>query len=395
MAVPENSPALVDAIATRIATAPQQRISFAEYMDWVLYHPQHGYYGGGNAAIGAEGDFFTAASLGSDWGELLAEQFAEMWAVLGCPQPFSLVEVGAGQGQLAADILHHLQQHQPQLLAALDYTIVEQAPALAARQQERLQPWRDRGVAIQWRSLEAIPPDSLTGCVFANEVADAMPVHRVTLEGGRLREIYVTTASGQNGPFAETSGELSTPRLAQYLRWVGIELPSPAYPDGYRTEVNLAALDWLQAIAERLHRGYVLIVDYGYSAQRYYSPQRHQGTLQCYTQHQRNAHPYAGIGRQDMTAHVDWTALQQQGEACRLATLGLTQQGPFLMALGLGDRLAALSDGNWDVSTALRRRDALHQLIDPAGLGNFGVLIQTKGLSEAERHRSLKGLQTP
>ena len=176
---------------------------------------------------------------------------------------------------------------------------------------------------------------------------------------------------------------------------------APGYPEGYRTEVNLAALDWLETVSDRLQRGYVVTIDYGYPASRYYAPARSQGTLQCYYQHQHHGDPYIHVGQQDLTAHVNFTALERQGDRCGLQNLGFTQQGLFLMALGLGDRLTALSAGGSTIATAddisriFQRREVLHSLMDPMGLGNFGVLVQSKGLSDAEQERSLKGLQQP
>ena len=385
--------ALCEAIASRIANAGD-RITFAEYMDLVLYEPNHGYYATNAVKIGPQGDFFTSPHLGADFGELLAEQFVQMWEILGRPLPFTLLELGAGQGLLAADILKYLYHRYPDLWAALDYIIVERSVALRNEQQQRLQTREGDSLPVRWASLDEIPGDSIIGCCFSNELVDALPVHQFVIEGGQLQEIYVTT------DLLEVTDEPSTPRLAEYFGLVRIELPSSAYPDGYRSEVNLAALDWLSAIALRLQRGYLLTIDYGYQAERYYSPTRSQGTLQCYYHHRRHDNPYIHIGRQDITAHVDFTALELWGEVCGLHKLGFTQQGLFLMALGLGDRIAALSTsglsgGAPDLASLLRRREALHQLIAPLGLGGFGILVQSKGLTEAEVAQPLKGLSFP
>ncbi len=393
-AVNDFNPALCDVLARRIAESPQQHISFAEYMDLVLYHPQHGYYATKAINIGQQGDFFTSPHLGPDFGELLAEQFVQMWGILGRFLPFTLLEIGAGQGFLAADILEYLERHYPDFFAALDYVIVERSDALKQQQQQRLQNLgdafgKDFVQRLRWCSLEEIPAGSITGCCFSNELVDALPVHQFMIQEGQLREIYVTTKDGFN--FEEVIGA-STPLLAEYFDLVGIKLPSSAYPDGYRSEVNLAALDWLKMVASRLQHGYLLTIDYGYPASRYYSPARSQGTLQCYYRHRHHNNPYLNIGRQDITAHVDFTALERWGEICGLANLGFTQQGLFLMALGLGDRLAALSSSGQGLAPLLQQREALHQLIDPTGLGGFGVLVQSKGLLETTQR--LKGLSS-
>ncbi len=419
---PDDEP-LRSLISRHIAAAPHQRITFAEYMDWVLYHPQQGYYASGAVNIGSEGDFFTSPHLGKDFGELLAEQFAEMWHTLGRPAPFTLMEMGPGQGLLAADVLRYLYRHHPDCFDALDYIIVEKAAGLIAQQQQLLQRFRlptkdtSQSLPIRWCSLKEIPENSITGCCFSNELVDALPVHQFVIEEGQLREIYVTTSNAAEDSvpldavasseinFVEVTDTPSTPQLREYFDFVGIDLMSGAYPDGYRSEVNLAALDWLKSVANRLQRGFLLTIDYGYPAQRYYLPARHQGTLQCYYRHQHHDNPYLYVGHQDITAHVDFTALERQGELCGLRKLGFTQQGLFLMALGLGDRLTALSStdnargqaiaGAKDVMTIMRRREALHQLMNPMGLGGFGVLVQSKGLTAEEEKRTIKGLTVP
>ncbi|BAU04183.1 class I SAM-dependent methyltransferase [Fischerella sp. NIES-3754] len=408
----DSHSALCAAIADRIANSPNQRITFATYMDMALYHPDYGYYSTQAVNIGKRGDFFTSVHLGPDFGELLAEQFVQMWEILGQPVPFSLVEMGAGQGHLALDILNYLKLRYPNFFAALQYIIVEKSPILRQEQQQRLQEFT---VQIQ-SSLEEILSNSIVGCFFSNELVDALPVHQFILEQGQLREIYVTlqqesivnsqelsTPPLLTSPrppipptsFTEITAEPSTPKLAEYFDLVGIQFPENVYPEGYRSEVNLAALDWLSVVADRLQRGYVLTIDYGYPASRYYNPRRSQGTLQCYWHHQRHNNPYINIGRQDITAHVDFTALERWGERCGLAKVGLTQQELFLMALGLGDRIAALSYTNQPISDLLRRRDALRQLLDPFGLGGFSILAQSKGLKETETFQLLKGFTVP
>ena len=391
--LPDRTSDLSNLIIQQILHSSDCQISFAEYMEMALYHPHYGYYAANHGKIGAHGDFLTSPHLAVDFGELLAEQFAEMWQVLGQPQPFTLVEIGAGQGLLATDVLSGLQRQHPDCFAALEYVIVEKSAALITEQQQRLKSWQS-GVKIEWRSLDETPADSIAGCVFSNELIDAFPVHLVTLTDRKLQEIYVTA---QPNGFAEVIDQPSTSRLTDYFDLNGIDLFSPNYSDGYRTEVNLAALDWLGLVSDRLQRGYILTIDYGYAATRYYNSRRSQGTLQCYYQHSHHNNPYIHVGQQDITAHVDFTALERQGDRCGLKTLGFTQQGLFLMALGLGDRLTALSQSDaknaQDIQQAILRRDALHQLMNPMGLGNFGVLIQSKGLTKQETERTLIGLR--
>jgi SAM-dependent MidA family methyltransferase len=444
-----SHPELCQFIRQKIQERPQKRVTFAEYMTWVLYHPEYGYYSRG-AGIGASGDFATSPHLCADFGETLAEQFVEMWQVLGCPQSFQLVEMGAGQGILAGDILRYLRDRYPDFFRAIEYIVVEKSESLKTEQQHRL-----RNAPIQWCNFEELDRNSIVGCFFSNELVDAFPVHQFVIQSGKLHEIYVAIATersvktipsfvdvGVNGidpswdyrgvqmshcgrmPFAPTNspnrpggcytapneekiefvevvGEPSNSQLAEYLEFSGVDITQ--YPEGYRSEVHLAALDWVEMVAQRLQRGYVLTIDYGYSADRYYSLGRDRGTLQCYYRHRYHDNPYVYIGNQDITAHVNFTALQRQGELLGLSTLGFTPQGLFLMALGWGDRLVQLGNSPQgqktatarDIARIMQRRQTLHALIDPMGFGKFGVLIQGKGLSDEESGRWLKGLTEP
>jgi SAM-dependent MidA family methyltransferase len=341
---------LLDLLLNEIQQQPDRRITFATYMELVLYAPEVGYYARTPDRIGSRGDFFTSPHLGVDFGEMLAIQLAEMWELLDRPRPFTVVEMGAGQGLLAKDILNYWQQQYPELLA--DYVIVETSAAMRRCQQQVLvnQP-------VRWVEWADLSPESITGCLFSNELIDALPVHQVVVRDGELQEVYVTVDN--DNQLQEILGTPSTPQLLEYFEQA--EIPILSYADGYRTEVNLAAID------------YLLLIDYGYTSQRYYNPQRSQGTLQCYYQHRYHSNPYLHIGQQDLTAHVDFTSLIRQGNLWGLQELGFTKQGMFLMALGLADRIAEPG--------TLERRQALHQLIDPIGLGGFGVLLQGKNVA--------------
>jgi SAM-dependent MidA family methyltransferase len=374
------------ALFTKITQAPDGKISFADYMDWVLYAPHYGYYQTQNLDIGQRGDFFTSVSLGADFGELLAKQFQEMWQNLGQPSAFDLVEMGAGTGALAQDILQFLQVHFPECYAVVRYTIIEISEALIQKQKSNLSLLLEK---ITWSNWDEIPEQTWTGCCFSNELVDALSVHLVTLHQQELQEIFLTVQEDQ---LQEIIAPLSTSKIQDYFTLNQIELTAQNYPEGYRTEVNLQALDWLTTVASKLKMGYLLTIDYGYPAVKYYHPQRSQGTLTCYYQHRHHHDPYIHFGQQDITAQVNFTALEKWGESCQLVTLGFTQQALFLMGLGLGDRLMELSTGQYDFATLLKRRDALHQLIEPTGLGKFGVLIQGKGLTPEQRQFPLSGL---
>ncbi|MGA1621239.1 MAG: class I SAM-dependent methyltransferase [Synechocystis sp.] len=366
-------------------------MTFAEFMAWVLYQPEFGYYSGGQVDIGMRGDFVTAIALGPDFGELLTQQFVEMWQRLGEPDTFTLLELGAGTGAFAKTVLDYAAQHYPDFYQALSYQIIEESAALRQRQRRLLTPQQETG-HIQWLTWADITPHSLTGCCFSNEFFDALPVHRVGIKGGTLKEQYIeATESGLQSVW----DDLSTPDLVDYFTSFGLQLTCPPYAEGYETEVNLHAQVVLEKISRVLHQGWVLSVDYGHPAGKYYHPQRSGGTLQCYFQQRHHNNPFVNLGEQDLTAHVNFTALELWGERLGLQRLDFSQQAPFLMNLGLGDRLLALSSGQYDLNEIFSRRALLHQLIDPTGLGKFGVLLQGKNLSKKVTESPLQGFRPP
>ena len=386
-----NSPALYKIVSAQIQSAAESRITFAEYMELALYHEDYGYYSSGKVGIGSEGDFFTAVSLGADFGELLGIQLVEIWHKLGCPQPFHVVEMGAGNGDLAFDILGFLMTQATDFIEATEYIIIEKSPKLIARQQQRLADYTgtEDHIKITWQDWSQIHSNSITGCFISNELLDAFPVHRV-IKQDKLQELYLSL---DNGKLTEKAGKLSTNAISEYFELIQVDLNSSEYPESYTTEVNLAALDWLATVHSKLQQGYIITIDYGYDATKYYYPRRNEGTLQCYYQHRRHNNPYVNLGEQDITSHVNFTALENYGAQHELETVGFLKQGLFLMALGLGDRLQELSSGKFNMMQIMQRRDALHQLINPMGLGGFGVLVQGKGLDASQK--TLKGLTIP
>lgn len=375
----------------------QEAIPFAEFMEIALHH-EAGYYNQQAANMGQRGDFFTSVHLGSAFGECLAVQMVELWQRLGSPRVFDLVEMGAGQGWLAHDILTHLRDRYPECFDCVRYTIIEKSTKLITQQQITLQALTDSGISIQceihWKTWLEIDSQSITGCIFSNELVDAFAVHQVQKVEDRLMEVYVTLEGGR---LTEVFKPLSTEAIADYFQALNVDLLSSNYSEGYRTEVNLQALDWLETVNDRLLQGYLITIDYGYSARRYYQPSRSSGTLQCYYQHQVHGDPYVNLGQQDITAHIDFTTLQLQGDRLGWVNLGLTQQAVFLMHLGLGDQIAALGQPEPGLSgqgilDRLKQRDALHRLIDPSGLGGFGVLVQGKGLPATALKTPIAGL---
>ena len=347
----------------RAAIEAKGRITFAEFMALALYGPG-GYYTGGEAQrIGAAGDFFTSPHAHPAFGALISVQLEQMWRLLGCPERFDVVEAGAGGGRLARDATDFASALDASFAAAVAYQEIE--------------------------GYGAELPDGFTGCLLSNELFDAFPVHRVRMAGGKLCEVYVTLSD--DGQFVEALDEPSTPRLAARLASEGVELG-----EGWTAEVSLEAADWMKDAASRLARGYAITVDYGDPAERLYSERRSGGTLRAHYQHTASGDPYARVGRQDLTAHVDFTALIDSGEAAGLMPVTLMTQREFLANLGAEVLLDAIAGSDGPKQADVK---GLRSLLDPAGLGGFRVLVQAKGApaaalacldGEAER-RDLKG----
>lgn len=383
----KNNP-LLEKIFETINNSPEKKITFAEYMNLCLYDPEYGYYNSDKIIIGKEGDFFTSPSLSSDFGELLAIQLEEFWQILGKPSNFKLVEMGAGNGNLALNILEYINKYYPNFASSIEYIIIEQSLALQITQKNLLLNHFNNSIPITWKHWESIEDDSIIGCFFSNELIDAMPVHLIRYFQNKIEEIYIIK-NDQN--LLTKYDTLSDEKIANYFKIMDINFTENNYPDNYQTEVNLQAIDWLKQVFSKLKQGYLLTIDYGYSAQKYYHPQRSEGTLKCYYRHRHHHNPYINIGNQDITCHTNFTALEKYGEIFGFSNLAYTQQALFLMSLGLGNRLNELSNGKISLTELLQRRQQLHSLINPEGLGNFGVLLQSKNLSPWQNEFSLKG----
>jgi SAM-dependent MidA family methyltransferase len=328
-------------------------LSFRDFMELALYHPELGYYSRSPSPIGADGDYYTSAFLTGMYGELLAVQLEEMWRVLG-KRDFTIVEYGAGTGLLCRDILFRLKQ-QPELYEKLDYIIIERSAAMRAR---------ERGILpgkVKWAgSIGEIGP--VRGCVLSNELVDNFSVHRVVMEE-ELMEVCVD----YDGGFKERLRP-APDVLCDYLVSLGVDLPR-----GYRAEVCLEATKWIQEVGAALEKGWIITVDYGYPAAVLYS--RRSGTLACYHRHQVHHCPYEWIGEQDITCHVNFSALDHWGRRQGLETCGFTSQGHFLQALGLTAQLRTrevmgICEGD---------RLALRVFLTEMGQ-KFKVLIQRKGV---------------
>lgn len=358
--------ALEDDIRQQIAR--RGGIPFSEFMQLCLYHPQHGYYMHSRPRIGAQGDFFTSSSVHRLFGRLISRQLLQMWQLLGS-KDFTIVEQGAGEGHLALDILDALRDDEPEFYQTLRYCIVEISPDNRQRQAATLAAHLDR---VDWRCFDEL--EAVQGCFLSNELIDAFAVSIVEKHNGSLEEVFVIE---KNGELSEELRPLATTEIKDHFDALGVE---PL--EGNRAEVCLEAGQWMSAVAQKLERGFVLTVDYGYPAGELYAPFRRQGTLMCYHQHVANDNPYQHIGCQDITAHVDFTLLQQRGENHGLNTLYFAEQYRFLIGLGFVEEIVRLQQQEQDEKKSLALRMTLKNLILPdGGMGEiFKVLIQGKGV---------------
>lgn len=384
MAGPENKE-LRQVILDRIRECG--RIPFAEFMDLALYHRQHGYYHSSREKIGPGGDYYTSPNVHPIFGHLIARQLHQMWEVLGCASPFTIAEMGAGKGLLCSDILHYCRDHLAKFYEAIVYLLAEKSPAFQEEQRSLLEKFLASGM-VKWVSPDVLLHGErpFSGCLLSHELIDSFPVHLIQKEGSELREIYVAY---DGKTFSEILGPLSTPALGDYLHSYGFPLQ-----EGQRAEVNLPALEWVEGVSRALQRGFALTIDYGYEAAELYHPARREGTLLCYFRHTTSPNPYQRIGYQDLTSHVNFSALIKKGETVGLKKIGYTEQYRFLTALGLLPDLEELekSSQRYSLPDFLKNKLAMKSFLIPEGLGTlFKVLAQSKGLGEPR----LRGFEDP
>ncbi len=352
----ENS-ALKDAIVTRIEA--DNGISFRDFMEMALYEPDLGYYVSQRGAVGREGDYLTSPEVSPLFGAMVGRQLREMWEAMGNPGRFQIVEVGAGTGQLCHDIMRWAARAAPAFAGSIDYVLVERSEAMIERQKRLL---ADDRLSDSVRWSEAMPA-GVHGCILSNELLDAMPVHRVSVEDGVLQEVSVTWDGSR---FREELRKPSTPEIGSYFERLGL-LPG----EGCRAEVNLAAQDWMRQAAAALEQGFLMAFDYGYAAEDLYASWRTDGTLLCFYRHNPSSDPYARIGRQDITSHVDFTSLRAAGEEFGLTRLGLVPQSEFLSSLGIMEALTPPAEGDTDIEEYVARRRAVTELLDPGWTGAY------------------------
>ena len=367
---------LAAVLAERIRNAGP--ISFAEFMRECLYHSEYGYYL--RPIAQRFGDYYTSADVHAIFGRLLARQLEEMWELLGSPRPFLAVEAGAGAGRLAGDILDFAAREFPAFYAAIEYIAVERSATRRAEHAQRLARHIAAGRVLTATEVPAAIP---AGCIFSNELLDALPTHRVMMDGGELREVYVGLESEQ---FTEMLRAPSTPVLGQYFRKQGITLQ-----EGQQAEVCLDACRWIEDAGRAIGRGFVITIDYGHEAHALYDERHNRGTLLAYRNHTVTENILDAPGEQDLTAHVNFTALDLWGRHSGLARTGLVTQSQFLVGLGRANEFGDLYEPGQSEVEKLRARLLLKNLIHPEGMGEkFQILIQHKEI-ETPRLTGLSG----
>ena len=353
-------------------------LTVAAFMDLALYDSELGYYARAAQRSGRAGDFFTSVDVGPLFGHLLEVQLEEMTRILNSAfgiQNSDLVEAGAGNGRLSADLLRAAKRRDPAFYESIRLHLVD-----ASAEARRAQAGTLGDVAERLASSGGSLPDSFVGVLIANELLDALPVHQVVMREDGLREVYVISRQSQSQSETEhcrletVEGEPSTPALAEYLDRLGVVLEP-----GWRAEINLRAVDWIRDAAGRLRRGFIILIDYGHDARELYSAAHSAGTLTTFVKH-RSGGPEGSAdrpawlqqpGEQDLTAHVDFTSVRTAAEAEGMTAIGFLDQTYFLLGL---------LDGLSDPQSAIRNPQ-FKTLMLPGGIGStHKVLILGKGV---------------
>jgi len=364
----------------RIEQEIRQRgpIPFSRYMELCLYEPELGYYARSHEQFGKAGDFYTSSDVHAIFGRLVARQFEEMWRAQGTPGRIEIVELGPGRGLFARDVLDWSREKFPDFFRALHYTLVEGSAGLREKLASVLGEHITAGKAVITRDVASyVSTENVI--IFANEFFDALPVEvlsnhgamRVGWEAGRFVESFVAASAAE----------------MEYLDRYSI------HPEeGERVEAGLEAHRWMQTIAQSVRRGFVIVIDYGYVREELLAG-CHRGTIMCYRQHSASDNPYEAPGGQDITAHVNFTALRAAGEHAGLEYLGLLTQAQFLMGVGEETQFSeAFEDAQLPQERAKRVLQLKH-LVTPAGMGEtFDVLVMAKGVGK-KKTRQLGGLR--
>jgi SAM-dependent MidA family methyltransferase len=358
-------------LAARLRTQIERTgpITFRDWMAAALYDERAGYYNRADRTRwGRAGDYRTSPERSPLFAATCARYFAKLYEELGAPETFAIIEAGAGDGHFAAGALATLAHEHPRVFAATRYLIDEQSAEASARARTRLASF---AAHIAFRPLTET--DVRTGIIFANELLDALPVHRVVRRDGQLRELCVKVNGA--GDFEWVECELSTPRLAEHFARLRVSLA-----EGQQAEVNLAAEDWLARAAAALERGYVVLFDYGAQASELYDASvRPEGTLRAFRRHRLHTDMLARPGEQDLTTTVDWTQMEQTAARLGLHTTLFARQDDFLLRAGLLAQLEQMSARLPTEAERIALRVSARDMILPGGMSqSFQVLVLRK-----------------
>jgi SAM-dependent MidA family methyltransferase len=362
--------------AQRVAREVQQhgRITFARFMELALFDPAVGYYVRPTAGPGVHGDYVTSPELHAAFGGLCCLQIAEMWQALGSPSPFWLVEAGPGRGTWMADVLRMADEVRPALARALRVVLVEPSATLRQFQRNQLARWANR---IRWiSSLDQVDRLPGPGALFANEVLDALPFHRVIMAADGLQERYVDV---HDGSLVEVDAEPSTPALAAQLRAGSAKLSV-----GQEAEISLVAAEWVDRATQVLDTGFLLLIDYGAPADQLYGNAHPRGTLRCFDRHTLGGDPLSNVGEQDITADVDFSSVSRVAARAGWELAGATSQRFFLTRLGLPSLVKWIENRPFTRSDRRAQEVALDLLVDPDALGDLLVVALQKASGGAE-----------
>ena len=342
-------------------------ITFRDFMEAALYDPDYGYYQTGRLKIGPEGDYYTSSNVHPAFGAVLARAFVDLSSQLGAHHGLrTIVEMGAGTGRLASDVLMAMRERHTAFFHQVDYVVVEASEEMARRGRELLAGFDGH---VRWSNLAELEQAPITGIFFSNELVDAMPIHRVRFKQSGIEEQYVTVGEG----LALIWGEPSTPRLMNYFERASVKLA-----EGQIAEINLDAIEWLARVSRAIERGFLITIDYGDASPLLYADGREKGTLRSFCKHRLIDSPLERVGEQDITSSVNFTALMEYGRQSGLETVSYERQVAFLVRMGLIEMIEEREDKS-PSREELTGRLALKNLFVPGGVSdNFRVLIQRK-----------------
>jgi SAM-dependent MidA family methyltransferase len=356
-------------------------IPFSRYMEMCLYDPEDGYYSRNSEQFGKAGDFYTSSDVHAVFGRLLARQFEEMWRVLGSPEKIRVLELGPGRGLFARDVLDWSEKKFPEFFRAVDYSLWERSAALKARLRSTLERHFTAGKISFSQGLEPPlhrRPSDVPVIVFANEFFDALPVEVLSPEG----ELRIAEKDGR---LVETWMPASTDNLEFLDRY-------SVHPEiGERVETGRVAQTYITQLAAGIERGFLIAIDYGYTRAQQLAG-RHRSTVMAYRQHSVSANPYEAPGEQDITAHVNFTALAAVAEERGMTVQPLLTQSQFLMGIGGPNQFADVFEECRLPQERAKVALQLKHLVTPAGMGeSFQVLLGSKGVADGQV-ASLSGL---